>query len=84
MIDSKFIRKIVDTTNMDIFTFNGYWLDVHYEPSIMESYIEAFIPGTDENESIKVYFDDVVDKPSQIFSKKFFEGMANRLNESIN
>jgi hypothetical protein len=50
----------------------------------MESYIEAFIPGTDENESVKVYFDDVVDKPSQIFSKKFFEGMANRLNESIN
>lgn len=80
MIDNKFLTKVIDSD--DTFTYNGRWFDICYESSIMESYIEAFTPNTDD--SIKVYFYECCDKPTDIFKKKFIDTAVELFNERLN
>lgn len=81
MIDGKFLTKVIDSPD-ETFTYNGRWFDVCYESSIMDSYIEAFTPNTDD--SIKVYFYECCDKPTQIFKKKFIDTAVDLFNERLN
>lgn len=82
MIDSKFLKNMVDSVNATVFVRDNYTIGVCYDETIMDSTINAYNADKPDDE-ITVYFYEVVDKPSQIFTKKFFDGMAEKLNKRI-
>lgn len=81
MIDAKFLKKVIDDTSMTVYKYKDYWFDVCYESSIMDSYIEAFIP--EREDGIKVYFYECATKPTDIFKKGFFDSAVELFNARL-